>query len=112
MHKLGFVGRRHHYHARQDSEEGDVERACVGRAIGADETCPSMAKRTGISESPRLNDLIIAALEESRINSAEGLVTFGREAGREGDRMLFRDPHVESALWEALLEISRPCRSA
>jgi len=51
-----------------------------------------------------VNDLIIAALEESRINRAEGLVTFGREAGREGDRMLFRDPHVESALWEDLLE--------
>jgi len=39
MHKLGFVGRAITTMPAR-SEEGDVERACVGCAIGADETCP------------------------------------------------------------------------
>ena len=38
MHQLGLVGRRHDDEARQAAEIGDVERAGMGRAVGADET--------------------------------------------------------------------------
>ena len=37
VHEVGFVGRRHDHEARQAAEIGDVERAGMGRAVGADE---------------------------------------------------------------------------
>ena len=45
--EFGFVRRRHHHHVGQAGEIGDVERAGVGRAVGADEPARSIAKRTG-----------------------------------------------------------------
>ena len=105
MHKLGFVGRRHHRHARQNSEEGNVERARVCRAVGAHKTGPvdGEAHRQFL-DCHVVDDLIVAALEERRINRAERLVTFGSETGREGDPMLLGDSDVEGALWKHLLE--------
>ena len=83
----------------------NVERAGVGRAIGANEARPvdGEAHRQFLDRHV-MDDLIVGALEEGRINSAEGLVAFGRKAAREGDGVLFRDPHVEGALGKDLLE--------
>ena len=37
VHQFGLVGRRHDHEARQAAEIGDVERAGMGRAVGADQ---------------------------------------------------------------------------
>ena len=114
MHEFGLVGRRHHHHVGQDAEKGDVERAGMGRAIRADEARPvdGEANRQ-ILDRHVMDDLIIAALEKGRINRAERLVAFGREAGGESDRMLLGDADVEACARERTSGKYRaPCRSA
>ena len=105
MHELGFVGRRHDHKARKDPEEANVERAGVGRAIGANEARPvdCEAYRQFLNGHV-MDDLIVAALQEGRINRAKRPKTLGREAGGEGDGMLFRDAYVEGALRKDFLE--------
>src|SRR5580704_12703015 len=51
-----------------------------------------------------MDDLIVAALEEGRINRTKWFVAFSREAAGEGDCMLFRYPYVEGALGKDFLE--------
>ncbi len=51
-----------------------------------------------------MHDLVVGALQEGRIDRAEGLVAFGRHSGREGDGMLFGDADVERALRELFPE--------
>ncbi len=114
MHELGFVGGRHHDHAGQNPEERDIERTRMGRAVGADETGPVDRKaHRQFLDRHVMDDLIVAALQKGRIDRAERLVAFGRQAGREGDGMLLGDPDVEGALGKDFLETYRgPCRSA
>ena len=77
----------------------------MGRAVGADEAgaVDGEADRQFLDRHV-MDDLIIAALEEGRIDRAERLVAFGREAGGEGDRMLLGDADVERALGKDLLK--------
>ena len=51
-----------------------------------------------------MHDLVVGALQEGRIDRAERLVAFGREAGGERHRVLLGDADVEGALRERLVE--------
>ena len=107
--ELGLVGRRHHRHVRQAGEIGDVESAGMGRAVGADQpgAVDGEAHRQ-LLDRHVVHDLVVAALQEGRIDRAERLVAFGRQAGGEGHRVLLGDADVESAVGKARFEQVEP----
>ena len=57
-----------------------------------------------------VDQLVVAALQEGRVDRDHRLHALAREAGGEGDRVLLGDADVEVALREALLELA-PCPS-
>ena len=62
-----------------------------------------MAKRTGSDcKCHVVDDLVVAALQEGRVDGAERLHALGRHAGGEGHGVLFGDAHVEGAVGEGL----------
>ena len=64
-----------------------------------------MAKRTGRRlDRDVVDDLIVGALQERRIDHRERLEAFGGEAGGERHAVLFGDADVEAAFREALGE--------
>ena len=68
-------------------------------AVGADQAGAVNGKPDGQAlQRDVVHDLIVGALQECRIDCDEGLVAFRRHARREGHRMLFCDPDVETAL--------------
>ena len=105
VHQFGLVGRRHQHEARQAAEIGDVERAGVGRAVGADQAgaVDREAHRQALDRHV-VHDLVVGALQEGRVDRGERLVALGGEAGREGHRVLLGDADVEGALREGLAE--------
>ena len=70
--QLGLVGGGHHHEAGQVREIGDVEGAGVGRAVRADEpgAVDGEAHRQAL-ERDVVDDLVVAALEEGRVDRAE-----------------------------------------
>ena len=105
VHQFGLVGRRHDDEVRQAAEIGVVERTGMGGAVGADQT-GAVDRETNRQALDRdvMDHLVVAALQEGRVDRAERLVAFGREAGREGHRMLLGDADVEGAVGEGLVE--------
>ena len=105
VHQLGFVGRRHQHETGQAAEIGDVERAGMGRPVGADQTgaVHGEAHRQPLDRDV-VHDLIVGALQECRIDRRERLEAFGRQPGGESDAMLLGDADVEGALGKLFLE--------
>ena len=105
VNKLGLVGRRHQHEAGQAAEIGDVERAGMRRAVGADQAgaIEREAHRQPLDRDV-VHDLVVGALQEGRIDRRERLVAFGRKTGREGDRVLLGNADVEGAMRERLAE--------
>ena len=89
--ELGLVGRRHDDEARQAAEIGEVERAGVRRAVGADEAgaVDGEAHRQPLDRDV-VHDLIVGALQERRIDRGERLQALGREARRRRSRRAAR----------------------
>ena len=83
------------------------EPAWVG-AVGADQAgaIDREAHRQALDRDV-VHDLIVAALQEGRIDRAERLEALGGEAGGEGHRMLLGDADVEGAVGKFL---ARTCR--
>ena len=81
----------------------------MGRAVGADKAgaIDREAHRQSLDRHV-VHDLIIGALQESRVDRAERLVALGREAGGEGHGMLLGDADIEGALRESLAEHIEP----
>ena len=105
MDQLGLVGGGHHHEIGQGREIGDVEAAGVGRAVGADQTGPVDGEaHRQILDRHVVDDLIVGALQEGRIDGAEGPHALRGEAGGEGHRMLLGDADVERAIGEGLGE--------
>ena len=103
--ELGLVGRRHQHEARQAAEIGNVERAGMGRAVGADQAgaIERESHRQALDRDV-VHDLVIGALQEGRIDRGERLVAFGRETGGESHRVLLGDADVEGAFGKDLAE--------
>ncbi|MNS64699.1 hypothetical protein D3C72_978350 [compost metagenome] len=104
-----LVGGGHQHHAGQSPHEADVEAAGVGRAVGADQTgaVHGEAHRQGLDRHV-VDDLVIAALKEGRIDGADRLHPVGGQTGGEGDGVLLGDADVEGAVGEGLTEQVQP----
>ena len=103
--QFGFVRRRHNNHIGQGREIGDVERSRVRAAIGADQTGAVDGEAHGqVLDRHVMHDLIIGALQEGRINRAEGTHALRCEACRKGDAMLFGNADVKAAVGMRLRE--------
>ena len=81
------------------------KRAGVGRAVGADQAgaVDGEAHRQALDRHV-VHDLVVAALQEGRIDRRERLHAVGGQAGGEGHRVLLGDADVEGAVGEALAE--------
>ena len=81
--ELGLVGGGHDDEAGQAAEIGDVERAGVGRAVGADEAgaVDGEAHRQ-LLDGDVVDDLVVGALQEGRVDRGERLHAFGRRGRR------------------------------
>ena len=104
VHQFGLVGGGHDDEVRQAAEIGVVERAGMGRAVGADQAgaVDREANRQALDRDV-MDHLVVAALQEGRVDRAERLVAFGGETGGERHRMLLGDADVEGAVR------GRPC---
>ena len=99
--QLDLVGRGHHHEIGQGAQIGEVEAAGMGGAVGADQAGPVHGEADRqILDRDVVDDLIVGALEEGRIDGAEGPVALGGEAGGEGHGMLLGDPDVEHPVRE------------
>ena len=105
VHQFGFVGGRHQHETGQAAQIGDIERAGMGRPVGADEAgaIHGEAHRQALDRHV-VHDLIVGALQEGRIDGRERLEAFGRQPGGESDAMLLGDADVEGAVGKFLLE--------
>ena len=103
--EFALVRRGHDDEPGQAAEIGGVERARMGRTVGADESSPidREANRQRLDRDV-MHDLIVASLQERRINRAKRLEAFGRQARREGYGMLLGDADVERPLRKRLGE--------
>src|SRR3546814_10884626 len=81
------------------SSDLDVERPRVRRAIRPDQ--PRAVDRKAhrqVLDRDIVDDLIIGALKEGRIDRRERAHPLRRQARRKGHRMLLGDPNVEAAI--------------
>ena len=101
MHKLRLISGGHHHHARQGRHETHVERPGMGRPIGPNQSRPvdGKAHRQPLDRYI-VHDLIVPALQESRIDRRKGFHPARRQARAEGHPMLLGNAHIEAALRE------------
>ncbi len=99
--ELHLVRRRHQHEPGQAAEIGDVERAGMGRAVGADQpgAIHGEANRQ-LLQRDVMHHLVIGALQEGGIDRDERLVAFRGQAGGEGHRMLLGNADIETAIGE------------
>ena len=77
----------------------------MGRTIGPDKACAVHRKTYWqILQRDIMHDLVKPALEEGRVNRAEGLIAIRREAACKGDSMLFGNPDNKHTFGEDLAE--------
>ncbi len=80
----------------------------MGRAVAAHQAGPVHGEyHRQVLQGDVVNELIIGALQESRIDRHYGLEPLGRQAGGKGDRVLFGDRDVVVALGESLREFNQ-----
>ena len=109
VHKLGLIRRRHDDKAGQVGQKGHIKGPGMGRPIGPDQTGPvdGKAHRQALDRHV-MHHLIIAALQEGRIDRAERLQPPGCHARAEGDGMLLGDANIEAAPGKAFREQVKP----
>ena len=81
----------------------------MGRAVGADQAGAVHGEaHRQLLDGDVVDDLVVAALQEGRIDRRERLHAVGGEAGGEGHRVLLGDADVEGALGELAPNRSSP----
>ena len=106
-HLPGFVlvGGRHDQHIGDAAQVAEVEAAGVGRAVFADQAgAVDGEEYVQVLYRDIMDQLIVGALQEGRIDSHHRFGAFAGHAGSEGDGMLFGDGDVEIASREAFAE--------
>jgi hypothetical protein len=102
--QFGAVLRRHQHHARHAAQERDVVEAVVRRAVFADEaTAVHREDDRHLLQHHFLEDLVVAALQEGRVDGCDRAQATLRHARGHGDRVLFRDAGVVEACRNARL---------
>jgi hypothetical protein len=98
---LALVLRGHRDHVRHAAQVRDVQEAVVRRPVAADDPRPVHAELdVQILQAHVVDYLVEGALQERRVDGADGLQAFRRHPGGEGDAVLLGDAHVEGALGE------------
>ena len=99
MDEFSLVRRRHHRHVGQAGQIGEIERAGVGWAIGANvaSAIDREAHRQVLNRDV-VHHLIVGALEKGRVDRAERFVTLAGQSHGEGHRVLLGDPDIEDAV--------------
>ena len=109
MDEFGFVGSRHDDEVREAAEVGHVECPGVGRPVCADEPGPVDRKPDWqFLEGHVVYDLVVAALQERRIDRRERLIALGRETCRERHGVLFGNADIECPIGKARPERVEP----
>jgi hypothetical protein len=84
----------------------------MGRAVGPHQPRAVDGEADGKAlDRDVMHDLVIAALQEGRIDRGEGFQAARGHARAHGDRVLFGDAHVEGALGKRSPNRSRPVPS-
>ncbi|RML72640.1 hypothetical protein ALQ91_05472 [Pseudomonas syringae pv. syringae] len=100
-----FIARRHHQHARDAAQVGEVEAACVSRAVFAYQSGAVDGEQyVEVLYRDVVDQLIVATLQEGRIDRHHRLAAFAGHTGSQGHCVLFGDGHVEVTLGEAFAE--------
>ena len=86
----------------------EIVAALVGRAVAADEAgAVQREHHRQVLQRDVVDQLIVGALQEGRIDRDHRLEALAGEAGGEGDRMLLGDRDVEIAVGKALGEFDQ-----
>jgi hypothetical protein len=99
--ELGLVGGGHHDEIGKRAQISEVEAAGVRLSVGADQ--PGAVHREAhrqVLDRDVVDDLVVGALQEGRIDRAERPIALRGEPGGEGHPMLLGDADVERALRE------------
>ena len=103
--QLLLAGRRHHRHARDHAQEGQVEGAVMRRAVVADEAGPVHGERhRQVLQPDVLDEHVEGALQEGRVEGDDRPHAADGEAGGEDGRVLLGDADVVEPVGEAPLE--------
>ena len=102
---LVLVGRRHDDDVRQAAQVGDV----VGAGVGGSVTAHHPGAINGEEHRQALdhhvvNDLVVRALQEGRVDCDHRLQSVTRHSRRDGDTVLLGNADIEVALWELCRE--------
>ena len=90
-----FVLRCHDDDVRDGAEEGDVEQAVVGRAVGSHEASPVHRQdHRQFLQADVVDDLVVGPLQEGGIDRHDGDESLGGEPRRKGHAVLFGHSHV------------------
>ena len=103
MRQLALIGRRHQHEPRQATQVRDVERAGMGLAVGSHQARPVQreSNRETLNRNV-VNDLVVGALQECRIDRRERLHSVRRQPRRKGHGVLLGNPDVEDPRREDL----------
>ena len=96
MHQLRLVPRRHHHEPGQGRQIPHVEAPGMRRPVSPDQPRPINRKpHRQPLQCHVMHDLVIAALQEGRVDRDERLQPRRRHPCGKGDPVLLGDPHVE-----------------
>src|SRR5437016_5775482 len=97
------VGGSHHREIGHRAQIGEVEGAVVGRPIAADDAAGGDRKQhRQVLDRDVVDQLVVAALQESRIDAQDRPHALAGEARGKRHRVLLGDADVEVALWKLL----------
>ncbi len=105
VHEHRLVARGHQDDVRQAAQVGDVERTVVGGAVVADQAgAVHREDDVELLQADVVDDLVVGALQERRVDRGHRLAALQRETGREQDRLLLGDADVVIAVGQLALE--------
>ena len=101
-----FVRRRHDEHVRNAAQIAQIERAGMRGAVFADQSgAIDREQHVEILQRDIVNQLIVGALQECRINRDDRFQTIAGHAGGERHRVLLGDGDIVIAIGEALRKL-------
>ncbi len=104
-----FIGRGHDDQVGDAGQVAVVEAAGMGGAVGADQPgAVEGEQHVEVLQGDVMDELVVAALQEGRVDGDHGLEAFAGLPRREGDGMLFGDGDVKVTFGVLLGELHQP----
>ena len=93
---FGFIASRHDYHVGNAGQVRQIKRAIVRSTVGTDQATSVNCKcHIQILQGDIVDELIVSALQEGRINRDDWLESFTSKPGRVGQGVLFGNADIE-----------------